>query len=40
MEQFFVAEGLPHLMFYYQDTEPTEAGNVKMYTLIKNQWNV
>ncbi|XP_028985303.1 dynein axonemal heavy chain 5 isoform X3 [Betta splendens] len=25
MEQFFVAEGLPHLMFYYQDTEPTEA---------------
>ncbi|XP_038567842.1 dynein heavy chain 5, axonemal [Micropterus salmoides] len=25
MEQFFVAEGLPHLMFYYQDTEPVEA---------------
>ncbi|XP_044063801.1 dynein axonemal heavy chain 5 isoform X1 [Siniperca chuatsi] len=25
MEQFFVAEGLQHLMFYYQDTEPTEA---------------
>ncbi|CAJ1061772.1 dynein axonemal heavy chain 5 isoform X1 [Xyrichtys novacula] len=25
MEQFFVAEGLPHLMFYYQDTEPLEA---------------
>ncbi|XP_041649230.1 dynein heavy chain 5, axonemal [Cheilinus undulatus] len=25
MEQFFVAEGLPHLMFYYQDTEPPEA---------------
>nr|XP_046256822.1 dynein axonemal heavy chain 5 [Scatophagus argus] len=25
VEQFFVAEGLPHLMFYYQDTEPTEA---------------
>ncbi|XP_070767347.1 dynein axonemal heavy chain 5 isoform X1 [Enoplosus armatus] len=25
MEQFFVAEGLPHLMFYYQDTEPIEA---------------
>ncbi|XP_076594398.1 dynein axonemal heavy chain 5 isoform X1 [Chaetodon auriga] len=24
MEQFFVAEGLPHLMFYYQDTEPNE----------------
>uniref|UniRef100_A0A4W6EPS7 Dynein axonemal heavy chain 5 n=1 Tax=Lates calcarifer TaxID=8187 RepID=A0A4W6EPS7_LATCA len=27
MEQFFVVEGLPHLMFYYQDTEPVEAGN-------------
>uniref|UniRef100_A0A3B4UMV2 Dynein axonemal heavy chain 5 n=1 Tax=Seriola dumerili TaxID=41447 RepID=A0A3B4UMV2_SERDU len=26
MEQFFVVEGLPHLMFYYQDTEPIEAG--------------
>ncbi|KAM9353790.1 dynein axonemal heavy chain 5 isoform 3-T3 [Symphorus nematophorus] len=25
VEQFFVAEGLPHLMFYYQDTEPVEA---------------
>ncbi|KAM7382615.1 hypothetical protein PAMP_002338 [Pampus punctatissimus] len=25
MEQFFVAEGLPHLMFYYQDIEPLEA---------------
>ncbi|KAJ0065958.1 hypothetical protein NL108_000216 [Boleophthalmus pectinirostris] len=25
MEQFFVSQGLPHLMFYYQDTEPTEA---------------
>ncbi|GLD56547.1 dynein heavy chain 5, axonemal isoform X1, partial [Lates japonicus] len=25
MEQFFVVEGLPHLMFYYQDTEPVEA---------------
>ncbi|XP_022609362.1 dynein heavy chain 5, axonemal [Seriola dumerili] len=25
MEQFFVVEGLPHLMFYYQDTEPIEA---------------
>ncbi|XP_070823536.1 dynein axonemal heavy chain 5 isoform X2 [Chaetodon trifascialis] len=24
MEQFFVAEGLPHLMFYYQDTDPNE----------------
>ncbi|XP_060906983.1 dynein axonemal heavy chain 5 [Labrus mixtus] len=24
MEQFFVSEGLPHLMFYYQDTEPLE----------------
>ncbi|XP_076594401.1 dynein axonemal heavy chain 5 isoform X4 [Chaetodon auriga] len=28
MEQFFVAEGLPHLMFYYQDTEPNETGNI------------
>ncbi|XP_078108038.1 dynein axonemal heavy chain 5 isoform X4 [Sander vitreus] len=28
MEQFFVAEGLPHLMFYYQNTEPIEAGNL------------
>ncbi|XP_039973302.1 dynein heavy chain 5, axonemal [Xiphias gladius] len=25
MEQFFVVEGLPHLMFYYQDTQPIEA---------------
>ncbi|XP_047189213.1 dynein axonemal heavy chain 5 isoform X3 [Scophthalmus maximus] len=25
MEQFFVVEGLPHLMFYYQDTQPAEA---------------
>ncbi|XP_072250743.1 dynein axonemal heavy chain 5 isoform X1 [Leuresthes tenuis] len=24
MEQFFVSNGLPHLMFYYQDTEPAE----------------
>uniref|UniRef100_A0A3Q1JPI4 AAA+ ATPase domain-containing protein n=1 Tax=Anabas testudineus TaxID=64144 RepID=A0A3Q1JPI4_ANATE len=27
MEQFFVAEGLPHLMFYYQDVDSVEAGN-------------
>lgn len=32
MEQFFVAEGLPHLMFYYQNTEPNEAGRMKMDT--------
>ncbi|XP_029359358.1 dynein heavy chain 5, axonemal isoform X2 [Echeneis naucrates] len=32
MEQFFMVEGLPHLMFYHQDTEPMEAGNMKMYT--------
>ncbi|XP_073341888.1 dynein axonemal heavy chain 5 isoform X5 [Pagrus major] len=32
MEQFFVAEGLPHLMFYHQDTQPSETGNVKTYT--------
>ncbi|KAM4633147.1 dynein axonemal heavy chain 5 isoform 2-T2 [Polymixia lowei] len=25
MEQFFVAEGLPHLMFYYQEVEQLEA---------------
>uniref|UniRef100_A0AAV2MBY1 Dynein heavy chain 5, axonemal n=1 Tax=Knipowitschia caucasica TaxID=637954 RepID=A0AAV2MBY1_KNICA len=25
MEQFFVSQGLPHLMFYYQDTEPSQA---------------
>uniref|UniRef100_A0A3Q2U3D3 Dynein axonemal heavy chain 5 n=1 Tax=Fundulus heteroclitus TaxID=8078 RepID=A0A3Q2U3D3_FUNHE len=29
MEQFFVANGLPHLMFYYQQTEPTEGGHAK-----------
>ncbi|XP_040900391.1 dynein heavy chain 5, axonemal isoform X5 [Toxotes jaculatrix] len=28
MEQFFVVEGLPHLMFYYQDAEPVEAGKM------------
>lgn len=28
MEQFFEAEGLPHLMFYYQDTKAIEAGNM------------
>ncbi|XP_054476940.1 dynein axonemal heavy chain 5 isoform X2 [Anoplopoma fimbria] len=27
MEQFFVAAGLPHLMFYYQDKEPVEAAS-------------
>ncbi|KAA8591569.1 hypothetical protein FQN60_016943 [Etheostoma spectabile] len=27
MEQFFVAEGLPHLMFFYQNTEPFEAAS-------------
>ncbi len=38
MEQFFVAEGLPHLMFYYQETEPVEAGNVGMYSnCVKNE---
>ncbi|XP_073341886.1 dynein axonemal heavy chain 5 isoform X4 [Pagrus major] len=37
MEQFFVAEGLPHLMFYHQDTQPSETGNVKTYTrCVKN----
>lgn len=30
MEQFFMADGLPHLMFYYQDTEPTVAGTMKL----------
>uniref|UniRef100_A0A8C6L065 Dynein axonemal heavy chain 5 n=2 Tax=Nothobranchius TaxID=28779 RepID=A0A8C6L065_NOTFU len=24
MEQFFVSNGLPHLMFYYQDTDPAD----------------
>uniref|UniRef100_A0A8C8C8Z2 Dynein, axonemal, heavy chain 5 n=1 Tax=Oncorhynchus tshawytscha TaxID=74940 RepID=A0A8C8C8Z2_ONCTS len=28
MEQFFVAEGLPHIMFYYQDVELAEAGEM------------
>uniref|UniRef100_A0A673YAG8 Dynein axonemal heavy chain 5 n=1 Tax=Salmo trutta TaxID=8032 RepID=A0A673YAG8_SALTR len=28
MEQFFVAVGLPHIMFYYQDVEPAEAGEM------------
>ncbi|XP_070823540.1 dynein axonemal heavy chain 5 isoform X5 [Chaetodon trifascialis] len=36
MEQFFVAEGLPHLMFYYQDTDPNETGNI---TIIKSTIN-
>ncbi|XP_065102327.2 dynein axonemal heavy chain 5 [Paramisgurnus dabryanus] len=26
MEQFFAADGLPHLIMYYQETEPMEAG--------------
>ena len=25
-----MAEGLPHLMFYYQDNEVAEAGDMKM----------
>lgn len=29
MEQFFVASGLPHLVFYYQDTELAEGGTMK-----------
>lgn len=36
MEQFFVADGLPHLMFYYQDHEPTEGGKL-IYNLFKNK---
>ncbi|KAF5899802.1 dynein heavy chain 5, axonemal, partial [Clarias magur] len=28
MEQFFAADGLPHLMFYYQDTESAESAVV------------
>lgn len=31
-EQFFAADGLPHLMFFYQEPEPVEAGNRKVYT--------
>lgn len=40
MEQFFVAEGLPHLMFYYQDTEPVEAGNIwnEIVHLPRQKW--
>lgn len=30
MEQFFAADGLPHLMFFYQEPEPVEAGNGKV----------
>lgn len=30
MEQFFAAEGLPHLMFFYQEPEPVEAGMGKL----------
>lgn len=42
MEQFFVAEGLPHLMFFYQDIEPVEAGNMWKFNIniYKNVWNV
>lgn len=29
IEQFFVASGLPHLVFYYQDTELAEGGTMK-----------
>ena len=34
MQQFFVVDGLPHLMFYYQDTQPVEAGNVLVSNII------
>ncbi|XP_070691188.1 dynein axonemal heavy chain 5 [Pempheris klunzingeri] len=37
MEQFFVAEGLPHLMFYYQDTEPTEAAGAGAAASVPSQ---
>lgn len=30
MEQFFAAEGLPHLMFFYQEPEQDEAGKGKV----------
>ncbi len=26
IEQFFAANGLPHLILYYQDTEPVDTG--------------
>lgn len=29
MEQFFVADGLSHLMFYHQDNGPTGGGNLR-----------
>lgn len=40
MEQFFAAEGLPHLMFFYQEPEPVEAGNREvslMYNLYSHK---
>ena len=29
MERFFMAKGLPHLMFYHQEVEPLERGTNK-----------
>lgn len=37
MEQFFVSQGLPHLMFYYQDTEPLEAGKLSSNTFSQTK---
>lgn len=27
MEQFFASDGLPHLLFYFQEMEPAESGS-------------
>lgn len=34
MEKFFAVDGLPHLMFYYQDTETPESGWCMMYCKV------
>ncbi|CAB1334214.1 unnamed protein product [Coregonus sp. 'balchen'] len=38
MEQFFVAEGLPHIMFYYQDVEPAEAAASAAAAALAPNW--
>ncbi|XP_029694908.1 dynein heavy chain 5, axonemal [Takifugu rubripes] len=36
-EQFFAADGLPHLMFFYQEPEPVEAGEPASSHLVSQQ---